>query len=63
MTIIRSGNEAYCALEKEQETEHTVICIPPNPSPEVSKKKDDSPKYVEINAYKHIVMNILHSYS
>ena len=58
MTIIRSDNETHRALEQEQQTEHTVICIPPNHSPEVPRKKDDSPKYVEINAidaYKHIM--------
>lgn len=51
MTTIRSDNEAYCTLKQEQETEDTVFCMPPNSSPKAPRKEDDSPEYVEINAY------------
>ena len=55
MTTIRSDNETHRGLNQEQE--HTVVCVPPTPSPEVPRKKDGSSEYVEISVYKHIVIS------
>ena len=46
MTTIRSDNETHCGLNQEQE--HTVVCVPPTPSPEVPRKKDGSSEYVKL---------------